>query len=320
MVGLLTSPLLAHHGVASLGAVGLEGPGAPVETTVSATLPKGNSLVYLKLDYAQFEKKTAARDDESDFNSFWMYGVGYGFKPYLTGYVFLPYYNKVAEDNSYNTAGFADISVMGVLGFKYDNGFRLIPENESLDDLEDWHFTSILGLTLPTGNANERDESGAIDPGKSLGFGKQSYMVGLSATKLMGRHTFNFDTSYIWFEEFTYADDNKTKFGAETRFNVAYVNRLYVNGSNKFRLDGVLEANYLDLGRDRTNGIDERATGGDMIYLQPGVRIYKHNFSASVGIKLPTETNLNEEDEQQGAEGTEDYRLIFTFSVLVGGR
>ena len=28
-------------------------------------------------------------------------------------------------------------------------------------------------------------------------------------------------------------------------------------------------------------------------------------------------TDLNEEDDQQGAEGKEDYRAIFTFSVLL---
>jgi len=51
---LLISPaVLAHHGVASLGAAGLEGPGAPVETSSSATLPEGKWLGYLKVDHAK---------------------------------------------------------------------------------------------------------------------------------------------------------------------------------------------------------------------------------------------------------------------------
>ena len=66
----------------------------------------------------------------------------------------------------------------------------------------------------------------------------------------------------------------------------------------------------------RTNGVDERATGGDMIYLMPGVRLYWNIISAAFGVKTPVWTDLNEEDEQQGGEGTEDYRLIFTLSVL----
>ena len=56
-------PARAHHGVASLSVAGIEGPGAPVETSTSATLPKRSFLGYLKLDYADFEKETPERDD-----------------------------------------------------------------------------------------------------------------------------------------------------------------------------------------------------------------------------------------------------------------
>ena len=45
-----------------------------------------------------------------------------------------------------NTSGFTDISLQGVLGFKYDQGFKLIPAKESLDDLEDWHRSLISRL------------------------------------------------------------------------------------------------------------------------------------------------------------------------------
>lgn len=321
LIGLLLMSTLgmsaqAHHGVASLGAAGLKGPGAPIETTVSAPLPQGSWLGYMKSDYANFKKKTAERDDETDYYSFWMYGLGYGFKPWLSGYVFLPYFNKVKEDNSYNTSGFADVAVMGVIGFKYDDGFKLIPKDESLDDYEDWHFTTFGGLTLPTGNANEADANGVIDPGFSLGFGKPSYMVGASATKMIGRHTFNFDSSYNWFTENTYSDQSTMRFGAETRANVAYVNRLHINADKKTRLDGILEANYLGLGRDRANGMDERATGGKILYATPGLRYYIKNISFGIGLKVPAWKSLNEESEQQGAEGTEKYRALFTFSTL----
>ncbi|MBI4719790.1 MAG: transporter, partial [Chitinivibrionia bacterium] len=39
---VLVEGALAHHGVASLGVAGLEGPGSPIETSSSATLPKGS--------------------------------------------------------------------------------------------------------------------------------------------------------------------------------------------------------------------------------------------------------------------------------------
>ena len=309
---------LAHHGVASLGAAGLEGPGAPIETSSSATLPQGSVLGYLKLDYAQFEKFTAARDDESDYSNFWMFGLGYGFTPYLSAYLFLPYNTKVVEDNSFNTSGFADISLMGVLGFKYDEGLRLVPKSESLDDLEDWHFTLYGGLSLPTGDANVRDRDGNIDPSMSLGFGKPYFSSGLTVTRPVSqRLTLIGETSYIYFQDYTYDDGNRTQFGDEFRLNAALTYRLLTVTEWKLRLDANMEANYLKLGRDKANGVGELATGGHILYLVPGVRGYWKNTSAGIGIKLPGWTDLNEEDDQQGAEGKENYRLIFSFSLLL---
>ena len=314
---IFTLPLLAHHGVASLGLGGIEGPGAPVETSNSATLPEGSLLAYLKLDYADFKLKTPERDDEGKFNAFWLYGLGYGFKSWLSGYIFVPFYSKVVEDNSFNTSGFADISLMGVFGFKYDEGFMRVPKSESLDDLEDWHFTIYGGLTLPTGNANIRDAEGNIDPGQSLGFGKPAYQMGFTGTKQFTyRDTFVFDVSYIWFNEYEYDDSSTMKFGSESRVNLALVHKFYTNTKAQFRFDGILETNILNLGRDRADGMDEIATGGGMLYIQPGMRVYIKTVSAALGIKIPALTGLNEEDLQQGAEGTERYRLEFTFSAL----
>jgi hypothetical protein len=307
----------AHHGVASLGAVGLEGPGAPIETTISANLPEGSSLGYMKLDYARFKTYTEARDDETDFNSYWLYGLGHGFTPWFTGYVFVPYTNKVVEDNSYNTAGFGDLVLTGTIGFKYDDGFRLVPKSESLDDWYDWHFSLFAGLTLPTGDANIRDAGGTIDPGQSLGFGKPSYMVGLSASRLVtDRNTVHIDTSYIYFQQYRYDDGVNFQFGGEFRLNAAWVYKLATNAEAKSRWDVYLEANYLGLGRDETEGVGDLATGGTMLYLQPGARYYVNNLSFAVGVKIPAWTDLNEDDQQQGAEGKERYRLLFTGSAL----
>jgi hypothetical protein len=311
-------PAAAHHGVASLGAAGLEGPGAPIETSSSATLPKGGVLTYLKLDYASFEKFTDARDDETDYYTFWLLGVGYGITPYLSTYLFVPYNDKVVENNSFNTSGFADLSLLGVFGFKYDEGLRIIPPTESIDDLQDWHFTVYGGLSLPTGNPNVRNAEGNIDPTMSLGFGKPAFSVGLTATKAISDPlTFVAETSYIYFEEYRYSDGNEGQFGDEFRFNSALCYRLLTRADAKLRLDANLEANYLYLGRDKTNGVPESATGGDILYLAPGMRVYWKNISVGMAVKVPTLTDLNEEDDQQGSEGTENYRLIFTFSAIL---
>ena len=151
----------------------------------------------------------------------------------------------------------------------------------------------------------------------SLGFGKPSFLAGLTATKpITERLTFIGETSYIHFLEYEYDDGNRTQFGDEFRLNAALSYRLLTFAESKLRLDANLEVDYLRLGRDETNGVGELATGGHILYLLPGLRAYWRNFSLAFGVKLPTWTDLNEEDDQQGAEGKENYRLIFTFSVL----
>lgn len=323
-LALAALPATAHHGVAGLGAASLDGPGAPIEQSSSATLPKGKTFAYFKADYADWKTYTSVKDDEADYSTYWMLGLGYGVTPWLSLYAFLPYHDKVDEDGSFNTHGWADASINATFGFKYDDGFRLIPDNESLDDLEDWHFTLYTGLTLPTGDPNLRDRDGNIDKGKSTGFGEPTFTLGATASKMLNeRWTLNFDMSNLWFQENTYDADpihGDTKFtgrfGDEFRFNTAAIYKAYVNPEQRFRLDLLGELNYLYLGRDKENGMAERATGGHILYLTPGIRAYWNTVSFAFGVKLPIATDLNEEDEQQGAEGKENYRLIFSISAL----
>ncbi len=313
------TPAVAHHGVAGLGAAGLQGPGAPIEAATSVTLPARKLLLYLKLDRAEYDTfDDDPANPESDHANFWIFGLGYGVTPWLSAYLFVPYNEKVDEPGGFDTYGFADLSLFGQLGWKWDEGLRLIPETESLDDLEDWHFTFFGGVTVPTGDANKSDRDGNIDPGKSTGFGKPSYSLGLTATKMLtDRVTFNIELSRTAFIENTYDDGNRTRFGTEYRINPAVICRVWENSPLQLRLDVALEPQYLNLGRDRTNGEDERATGGHIVYLLPGLRAYWKQLSVGLGIKMPVWTDLNEEREQQGGEGTEQFRFLFTFSALL---
>ncbi len=62
-----------------------------------------------------------------------------------------------------------------------------------------------------------------------------------------------------------------------------------------------------------------RASGGNILYVSPGLRLafarlYNANFELLV--KVPVWKNLNEQEEQQGAEGLEKYRAIPTLSFF----
>jgi hypothetical protein len=322
LVACVASPALAHHGVAGVGAAALEGPGAPVESASSAVLPEGRTLFYAKLDDARF-KRLDPTVAEADYSQFWMAGIGHGFTPWLSAYLFAPYNVKQDTPGGFTTRGWADVSVMGQLGFKYDDGLRLVPANESLDELEDWHFTIFAGASIPTGKPNLKDSNGDIDPGKSTGFGKSDWSLGLTATKMLTKNlTLNTELSTIRFRGYRYASDTTfptgraARFGPEDRLNLGIAYRFYTNAEQKFRADLSLETQFLRIGRDWQDGTYDTATGGKIVYLLPGVRLYKDNMSFTIGVKKPAWTRLNESDQQQGSEGKEKYRLIVSGSVL----
>lgn len=323
-------PAHAHHGVAGVGATALEGPGAPVESASSAVLPEGKTMFYAKLDHAKF-KSVDTTDTQVDYNQFWMAGLGHGFTPWLSAYVFAPYHRKIdtaepagAATPRFDTKGWADLSVMGQVGFKYDNGFRLVPANESMDDLEDWRFTGFAGLSLPHGNPNLKNRAGDIDPGKSTGFGESDWSLGLTATKMLSKNlTFNTELSTIRFRTYRYQADTTFpagrdfRFGAEDRLNLALVWRFHTNVEQRFRADLSLEAQFLKIFPDVENGVADANSGGRVIYLLPGIRLYKDSMSYAFGIKTPVWRKLNEPTSlQQDSEGKEKYRLIFSVSTL----
>jgi hypothetical protein len=151
----------------------------------------------------------------------------------------------------------------------------------------------------------------------SLGFGKPSIRLGYTATKQFTENTtFILDTNYLKFFEYKYDDGTKYKFGDEFRINTALTYRALTFEEAKFRLDLDVELNYLYLGRDKENGIGLKGTGGNILYTLYGFRVYYKTVSVGFGVKLPSWTDLNEENIQQGAEGKEKYRVIFTFSAL----
>lgn len=306
----------AHHGVAGVGAGGLEGPGSPIESATSAVLPEDSLLVYYKFDEARYRtySNTTPNLVSSQYS---MVGLGYGVTPWFSVYSFLPYNAKYQESGGQNSQGVADMSLLAQVGFTLNDGFKLIPKKESLDDLEDWHYSIFVGGTVPTGNANYFLGDGTIDPSMSLGFGNPSYTVGLTGSKIISpKWTLNLELSTLAFSNFTYANGDTVQFGQEKRLNTALTYAAWAAPEHKFRIDPVIEAQFLSIGRDTTNYQPDMGSGGQVVYIVPGARIYWGKSSFAVGVKTPVWNNLNESAMQQGSEGLELYRLIFSASYL----
>lgn len=318
-------PARAHHGVTSVGRAGSEGPSAAQETSSALPLPQGSLFAMAKSELVPFRQRGFADPENKDFSSFSTLGLGYGVTPWLSAFVFQPFSVK-AQDTLGRNAGFADPSVMLAFGFKWDDGLRLVPERESLDELLDWHFSLWIASTLPAGGTDARNDLGApFEPDMQAGFGAPSPSAGVALLKQVATDlTLLAEASHQRFFAHTYAlreaqgeRDTRYRFGAETRVNGAAVWRAWAGG--RARLDLSAELNGLHLQRDRERNADGhlaplRASGGAILYAGGGARLSVGAFGVALGIRRAALTDLNERPEQQGSEGLERFRAALTLS------
>jgi len=321
----MTSAALAHHG----GVSAAFGPGTPVETSSPLTLKKGSFLLYEKVELVPFKKFAFAEPENVDRFTFSNTLIGYGIKDYLTLYVLFPYSIK-EQDTLGRSSGLGDPEIFLHYGFKYGarEGFKgWYSFNE--DDVagkeytqKDWKFGLHASMTVPFGKISNKDDNGATFPmGMQPGFAVPSYGFTAIVSKMIAPHwTFNMDTAFRTFSLAPGVDGGKP--GNEWRVNGAMTYEIFENedkdnGAFLSRVDLVGEANFLNLQKDLdSERIPNGATGGSMLYLSPGLRLTFYD-RASLGLlfKKAIWKDLNNEDQQQGAEGLEKYRAVATFSL-----
>lgn len=309
----------AHHGVAAISVAGPEGPGAGLETTSALTLPVSMGFAMVKSELVSFERFAHAAPENKGFALFNTAALGFGLRPWLSLYVFQPFNIKDQDTVGRNT-GAGDPNLMLAFGFKLDEGLRLVPEKESLDELRDWHFALYAACTVPLGPTEHTDDRGQpFAPDMQTGFGKPSPLVGLSILKQLSDDvTWLADVSYQGFLAHSYST-TRYRFGAETRLGTAVAWRLV--GGSKFRVDLIADLTGLNLQRDRERDATGdmtplQASGGTILYAAAGLRLFHGPLSAAIGARRPIARRLNEAPEQQGSEGLESIRAMVSVSYV----
>jgi hypothetical protein len=321
LLGTWTQAVQAHHGVAAVGVAGPEGPGAALETTSAMPLPGRTAFAMLKSETVSFQHRDFAEPENKDYSLFNMAALGYGILPWLSAYVFQPF-NVKSQDSIGTNAGLGDTNLMLTFAFKYDEGLKVLPEKESLDELMDWHFMLWVSSTLPVGPIERDDDVGErFAPDMQTGFGAPSPAVGFAVLKQLSEDfTWLADVNYQHFFPYSYSY-TRYCFGGETRLDTALTYRLV--GAGSFRMDLVGELLGLNLQRDQErneSGDMEKleASGGTMLYAGLGTRLFYGRLSAALGIRRAALKSLNEGSDQQGSEGLENFRAALTVSYSLG--
>ncbi len=321
LVALFSAPsAFAHHGGAAVGMAGPEGPGAAIETSSPIPIPQNSLFFLVKSEYVPFQQFDWAQPENKTYSLFDTLVAGYGITPWLTGYLFIPY-NVKSQDGVGTNVGFGDPGLYVNLAFKYDEGFKLVPAKESLDELMDWHFSVFGYLTLPMGPTVSATHSLEwFAPDMQTGFGSPSFQLGVAAAKqLSPDFTWLADASIQYFLPHTYPF-TRYQFGTESRVNTAVAWRAIASPGFRFDLAG--EVNFLNLQRDKESvdgGPMEplQASGGNILYAGLGVRAYIGRFSAALAARTSFARWLNEGADQQGSEGLEWVRVALSLSYVL---
>lgn len=332
---LAPASAFAHHGGVSLAF----GPGSPVETNSPLTLPEGGFVTGLRVeqvDWQHFSKNddgTPKNDNATNF-TFMSANFSYGITDALMATFIVPYYIKRQETLGTNE-GMADMKLQLTYGFHYDPdvGFSRNKAGDagvSMESQKDrtWFSLSAM-MSIPNGDHEKTrpGDNGSPDTGMQPGFGAPAFTLSGSAARTVGPVTLNAEVGADIFMSRSGKDANSPtgtrdfQYGSELKANLAGVYELYGN-NNSFlsKLDGILELNFLHLDHDRDSllGGPDYKSGGDILYLSPGMRFsFPAIQNANLGVlfKIPVWTKLNDTKVgAQGGEGTENFRMISTLS------
>ncbi len=223
------------------------------------------------------------------------YKFKYGFENNTELSMILPYIKSESSDKTtnYKNEGLQDIQLMLRYGLM----------NPKKGDL--FYLSMGIGIDLPTGETNKKfstTKGDKIIADKQLGTGSYDYIAHFGFTKLF--QVSRIDAS-IKYQDNRLGDNNYEK-GDVLSLNAGY-NYAF---TKSFDLQLELDAKYLN--KNKTNDIENDASGGDTIYLTPGFhyRVIKpFSFGMVVPIVVKRDMNYNETKKVGGL--SEDKRIVF---------
>ena len=331
-------PAYAHHAGGIDNALGA----GPIITDPASTLDEGHSVAAVTLDYQSLGglstetllSATAAMPAGSpesnnvhDLRTIQAYAISYayGVTNDFTVAIALPYIRRtgireaVEQDNGdlavedFGPAdGIGDLTLFGQ--------YRFFNQNHT-------ELAALFGLTTPTGRTNAHTAQGELfDAEFQPGTGAWEPLIGIASTHHEGKLSYDANVLYTLSTEGT----ESTTLGDRFQYNFAVSYRVTSLGSGEHpmfhgtepheegddghrhhehestgpSLDLVLELNGEWHAEQVTSGIADPNSGGNTIFLSPGLRLSQDKWSSFVSVGIPIVDNLN------GIQSEPDLRII----------
>lgn len=170
-------------------------------------------------------------------------------------------------------------------------------------------LAGFAGLTIPTGSDNDFDSLGRLPPMLQNGSGTWHRFGGFVATWQNLANQFDGQISYRDNRE-----SNGFEAGDETRIDLSWQHRLYprelASGLPGF-LYGVLEINWLQQERNSLNGQVDPGSGGQTLWISPGVQYVTRRWILEIGIQKPMSQSLRGASLENDYIGSIGFRVNF---------
>lgn len=308
---LLAPPAWGNHGP------GTSGGGS--STLSGETLRQGGFDLSFRVDYTQFEDVdseeaeeralSAGNFDGLDYSVLSTFSLSYGITDDLEAGAQIGYYSA----NDFIDADFAtegdeaqaESSIgdpQGLTDLYLTLKYRFLKGRPG-------NLAGVVGIKLPTGKDDERLASGeTLEPSSQPGSGSVDYQLGLAYSRFLTAR-WTLDASALYTLR-TGHDDFKV--GDRFDAGVALSYRLTESIKTFPQLSVFGEVLYVRLEHDEEGGGKESNSGGDVIYLSPGLRVrFNDNVSLTAAPAFPVLQDLN--GEQIEADFRASATLSFTF-------
>jgi hypothetical protein len=325
LAALTTLSAAADHAALNLGGSA----GSPINTESALTLPAGRWSLGWRSEYVNQGRLSDARLADTELHStdgLWVNALvaAYGISDDFTIALRLPYiqrFNAREADHDHADAGDHGHDEEGLGGSIVDLGdpdglgdatlFGQYRWFRAADDRT--HLALLAGIKAPTGETGRHGGGERLETEFQPGSGSWDSLLGVAATHIRG--ALSWDASLLY--AFVNSGAQSTNLGDVFSYDLAASYRL---GGDRppspydlerdHNWDLVMELNGEWRDREQIRGEHQADTGGNLIYLSPGVRyLHRAGWSLALALGVPVIQDLN------GTQVEPDYRVVSTLHV-----
>jgi hypothetical protein len=276
---------------------------APITFNTALPVAQGEFLFRQQLRWLRSSDDSTALDRKARATAA-ISVLAYGVNSKLAVFGVLPYLDKELEVNNggqdvtRSSRGIGDVSAFARYNFYQNNA-----KGSSL------RVSAVGGFAAPTGDDTQSDNLGRLPPPLQSGSGAWNVFGGMVATYQTLGYQFDGQLSYL-----NNRQANGFEAGDETRLDLSWQHRVWpraLDGGVPGFFYAVLELNALHQDKSRIDGQSSPDSGGDTLWLSPGVQYVTRRWVLEAVVQKPISQNLHGNALENDWIVTSSFRMNF---------